>query len=88
MKPESAVLLVSDLHGGKKTASFDLNILRERMQNMGSNVAKVLSILKPAYNIADLHILQVGDMIDNDSIYKTQKHHIDPQADYGWAQVK
>ncbi len=88
MRPESAVLLVSDLHSGKKTKSFDLKVLKKRMQNMGANVTKVLSILKEAYHIEDLHILQLGDMIDNDSIYKTHKHHTDPNANYGWLQVK
>jgi len=88
MKAESAVLVIGDLHSGKKTASFDIAVLEERMKNMGNNVVKVLSILKPAYSIANLYILQTGDMIDNDSIYKTQKYHTDPQADYPWAQVK
>lgn len=87
MQPESAVLALSDLHGGKKTDSFDLDILDKRLDALFYNQAKLLDIIGRAYKIQKLHLLFLGDFIDGDSVYPTQKSHLDERANYPLSQA-
>lgn len=87
-RPESAVLHVTDLHFGKETESFNIDVAEKRLDNLTRGVRKIGEIQKQAYNIDKLYIFDTGDAIDGNSIYKTHPHHVDKRAAYGRAQVK
>ncbi len=87
-RAESVVLLISDQHCGKETPSFNTDILADRMDIMVKNVVRVLDIMGKSYDFKKLHILNLGDHIDGDAIFKTHPHHVDRRAAYARAQVK
>lgn len=79
---------LSDLHSGKKTESFNIDVLAQRMENMKEGVLSILNILALSYNFEDMVINMLGDFIDGDAIYKTHAHHTDQVAPAGRQQVK
>jgi len=83
VEKETAVLVISDIHIGKKTSSYNTEVAETRHSNLIHNTLKVVDIIRKSYTIEDLHIFDLGDHIDNDNIYKTHPHHTDQQARYG-----
>jgi len=86
-KEENVVLLVSDMHCGKETATFNVEILNARFQRVISAAERITGILQKGYRLEDIHICFLGDIVDGDGIYPTQKHHTDKQAGYARQQV-
>ena len=82
MKSESAVLVLSDLHAGKRTESFNLDVLNKRLSAIFQNTSKLLNIIGKAYNIEELRVFFLGDFVDGDSIYPSQQSHLDERANY------
>jgi len=87
-RAETPVLLLSDLHSGKETGNFNIDVLAERMETMKEGVLSILNILALSYNFEDIVINMLGDFIDGDAIYKTHTHHTDKIAPAGRQQVK
>lgn len=87
-RPESAILHITDLHFGKETESFNIDVAEKRLDNMTKSVCQIGAILKRTYDIDKLYIFDTGDAIDGNSIYKTHPHHVDKRAAYGRQQVK
>ena len=87
-RSESVVLLISDQHCGKETPSFNADVLAQRMDTLQRNVLRIVDIIGRSYDFKALHVLNLGDHIDGDQIYKTHPHHVDRRAAYGRAQVK
>lgn len=77
---EVAVLVLSDLHFGKKNKFYNLEISLQRFNTLIDNAIKVLKRQKQAVNIKKLQILFVGDIIDGENIYPTHAHHVDQHA--------
>lgn len=82
---ETAVLLMSDLHYGKETVSFDPNIARDRLKRLGEKLASIRRRLGPK-TLDGLVVCMLGDMNDGSAIYATQPYHqaitnVERQAD-------
>lgn len=82
---ESAVLTLSDLHFGKKTATFSPDIFETRLEELGAKVKRIHDLLGD-YAFDELVIALLGDTVDGSAIYPTQFHHqaitnADEQAD-------
>lgn len=87
-RPETPVLCLSDLHSGKTTESFNIDVLAERVETLKEGVLSILNILALSYNFEDIVINMLGDFIDGDAIYKTHAHHVDKIAPAGRQQAK
>lgn len=74
---EVAVLMLSDLHIGKKTKSYNSEVFAERLRKLQSHIAKVINILRQIYPIKKLVIFGLGDFVDHVAIYKTHAWHVD-----------
>lgn len=74
---ETAVLLMSDLYWGKKTATFDRAILRARLEAFGEKLAGIRELLGGEYEFDELRIALLGDANDGSGIYPTQAFHQD-----------
>lgn len=59
--PASMALEFSDLHGGRKTATFNSNVLVERLARLGVEVDKFAREMSSDYAINELVILALGD---------------------------
>jgi len=85
--PESAVLHLTDLHFGKETESFNVDVLEKRIDRMIEHALDINSILKSGYRFDKLVIAMTGDMIDGATIYKTHPFHVDERAAFGRTQA-
>lgn len=85
---ETAVLLLGDIHIGKKNYFFDNNtnetiltydfdIFTKQSQNLYERVRQIISLLQSQYHFEKLVIYFLGDIFDNDIIFKGQRFSID-----------
>jgi len=74
---ETAVLLLSDLHGGRITPSFNPSILCKRIDILEKNMLKIINgILRKTYNINTLRIHFLGDIADHESLFPGQQFEV------------
>ena len=71
---ESAVLVMTDIHYGRKTSSYNPSVCLERLDRVGAHLARVRQLLAEYY-ITELVIALIGDVNDGTDIYATQPHH-------------
>ena len=70
---EECVLLISDTHVGKVTKSYNPNIFRARLRFLRDNLIKVKEIINKSYRLPILNIFFLGDIVDGEEIYPTQR---------------
>lgn len=74
---EEMVLILSDIHWGKKIYpeevnyinSYDTEIAFERIQKLKNYIIEIGKL----HNISKIHIFGLGDLLENDKIFKMQK---------------
>lgn len=71
---ESAVLIISDVHFGKVTSSFNPDICAEKILALGDKLTRIRELLG-AYAFDELVVCLLGDIVDGTGIYPTQYHH-------------
>jgi len=71
----TAILHITDTHDGKKTKSFDQDILAQRMDALSEKLYKIRQRL--SFHIERFIIILTGDINDGVVIYPTQQHHQD-----------
>src|SRR5512146_572466 len=71
---ESAVLVVSDLHLGKLTSTFNPDTCAHAVLALGDKLKRIRSLLA-AYQFDELVVCMLGDIVDGTGIYPTQTHH-------------
>lgn len=71
-KDEVALLLFSDSHIGKKTATYNPQVFSDRMEKLKKATMSIISALRSIRNIKKLIIVFNGDIIDAESIYPSQ----------------
>ena len=85
---EDAVLQLSDMHVGKRNEilnpdtgkleeTFNTEILIKEANRLIDGVYTINDLLSRTYDIETLHILSLGDIVDNHMIYKGQKLFVD-----------
>ncbi|MHB8482795.1 MAG: metallophosphoesterase [Nitrospiria bacterium] len=74
---ETAVLVLSDVHFGKKTARYNLAEAKNRFEATIDAALTVITLHRHAYPIKELIILWGGDIVDGTGIYPQQAHHSD-----------
>lgn len=72
---ETACLTLTDVHYGKKTASFDPDICVKRFEALSQKTAMIRDCLTPSYAFDGLRIFALGDINDGTDIYASQPHH-------------
>jgi len=72
---KQVVALLSDIHVGRKTPSFNVNILRDRVKKYVDSLTRIIS-----ENGGKLVILGLGDYVDGSDIYPRQEYEqeLDP----------
>lgn len=74
MQSETAVLVMSDLHYGKVTPSFNPEVFESRLRSLSAKVRRVRELLS-GYELDSLVVCLLGDVNDGTDIYATQPHH-------------
>jgi hypothetical protein len=87
-REESAVLMVSDAHVGKRNYFLDMetgesietynkDIMLKEFNRLLDGISTVNAILANSYTLRKLYIFGLGDILDNDIIVKGQKWFVD-----------
>jgi len=74
-KNESAILVMTDIHYGKKTSSFNRDVCRKRINRIADKVTSINSLLTGQYKFDELVIFLLGDVNDGNDIYPGQANH-------------
>lgn len=74
-RTETAVLVMSDIHWGKRTSSFNIDVCKNRINQIATKVASINDLLTGKYKFDELVIFLLGDVNDGTDIYPTQAHH-------------
>ena len=74
---EEAVLVLSDIHFGKKTESFNYSVLADRFTRLHYSMARIIGLLRQGYKIDKLNVFLNGDIVDGDEIYPGHAHGIE-----------
>lgn len=62
-------LLISDVHVGKKTETFDLETLRRRLTQIANTVIKEAERASKHYNVEKIIVAMMGDMIESATMH-------------------
>lgn len=73
---ETAVLHVSDTQIGKRTSSFDHVVAAARLMDLGRKTVEITTMRRSAAKIESVHVLLGGDMVEHESLFGSQPHHI------------
>lgn len=85
---EDAILLLSDIHVGKKNTfinlttsesvlTYNTNIMWEQANKLLESIMSINVLLSGHYKLRKLYIFGLGDLLDNDMILRGQKFFID-----------
>lgn len=74
---EEAVLVLSDVHVGKVTKSYNPEIFKERLKKVNTGMLRIVELLRNGYKINTLNIILGGDIVDGEGIFPTQAMTID-----------
>lgn len=69
---ETVVLLMSDIHVGKKTVTYNPNVFANRMDNLEHRMMSIVTQHRAVRLIRKLVIVLNGDVIDSESVYPGQ----------------
>jgi hypothetical protein len=72
VQDEVALLNLSDVHVGKKTATYNHHVFEVRMEKLMQGIASVISIQRHVRPIKKIVVTFNGDIIDAESIYPSQ----------------
>lgn len=73
---EQACLVISDVHVGKVTKTYNPKVFKERLEYLTKSMCRITDILRNGYKIDVLNIMLGGDIVDGEGIYPTQAYHI------------
>lgn len=81
VETEECVLLISDVHVGRVTKSYNVDVFRARLRNLRDNFLAVKRIINRSYKLPVLNIFLLGDIIDGENVYPSQPYKQDLDAD-------
>ncbi len=82
MHEETAILLVSDFHYGKRTLDYNHVVAEARLQRLSERLERIQRIVSAEYTIREFVLVLLGDIVDGSGIYPGQTFHqslTDPQ---------
>lgn len=74
---ETALLLLSDVHVGAVTATYNTEIARERVRETVRRVVKLTEIQRSDHPVRDCVLVLMGDLIENTAIFAHQSWAVD-----------
>lgn len=65
---EEQVLELSDIHAGRWTTSYDISVLKQRLDNLLKSVASIGQLHQNLYPLRTLNIFGLGDWVQNERV--------------------
>lgn len=69
---ETALLLMSDVHIGKKTISYNPKVFAERLKKLQSAMMSIITAQRSIRPVKKLIIVMNGDIVDAEAVYPSQ----------------
>ena len=69
---ETALLVISDVHCGKKTASYNHRVFQKRLDRLGAGMMSIVEQVRSVRPVRELVIVMNGDLIDQTALYPGQ----------------
>ena len=69
-KEEAQIVMLSDLHPGVKTKTFNTDVFKRRMENFTKGILKIAALHRQLYPIRELHVFCLGDMVNGEKVGK------------------
>jgi len=69
---ESAVLVVSDVHVGKKTPSYDMRVAQKVLDEVAKRIVRIAELVQDGYRWDEVVICFLGDVLDGSEIFPGQ----------------
>ena len=87
-REEMSILDISDTHvgminkgldeeTGKKVTTYNMDIFNKELTNLQNSIAEIHGILSNSYNLKELTVFCLGDLITNDRIFPEQSFEIE-----------
>lgn len=76
-KTEIAVLHATDWQGGKRTRSYNSDVMNVRLEQFCDKVERLTSIQRSHHPVEEAHILLGGDMLENTQTFPHQVWEVD-----------
>jgi hypothetical protein len=87
-REEMSILDLSDIHigmknyvfdsgKGKKVLTYDMNIFEKELGVLQDSIGQIHSILSDSYNLKEITVFMLGDIITNDRIFPEQAFEIE-----------
>jgi predicted phosphodiesterase len=70
--PETAVLVISDVHVGKKTATYNPKVFVKRLHKLQEGLMSIITGLRTIRPIKKIVVVFCGDVVDAESVYPGQ----------------
>lgn len=74
------VLLISDTHVGETTSEYNIDIFRQRVNNLLQRFVKVKQILNKGLAIPTLNVIFLGDIVSGEGVYRGQPYNLEITA--------
>lgn len=74
---EVALAHITDWQGGKKTVSYDFDVLDDRVKRLAEKIYKITEIQRTDHPVHTCHVLATGDMVEGVSIFPGQVYELD-----------
>jgi hypothetical protein len=76
-KPEIAVAIISDWQLGKVTPTYSSEICAQRIERFADKITRLVSIQRADHPVRELHIWNLGDLVEGELVFPGQAHRID-----------
>ncbi len=76
-KEEVAVAMCADWQTGKKTPSYNVDVLEREIKYYANRIARITEIHRKGYPVRNLHVWALGDMVEGELIFPGQAHRIE-----------
>jgi len=75
--PETAVAVFADWQLGKKTSSYNTEVLEKRIELYTEKLLEITALQRLHHNVDELHVWLLGDIVEGEEIFAGQSHLID-----------
>lgn len=77
LKPETALLHLTDWQGAKRTVTYNTEVMRQRVRQVVANAISLVEIQRMDHPVEHIRVLLGGDMIEGLFNFPTQPYEID-----------
>jgi hypothetical protein len=75
--PETAVAVFADWQLGKVTATYNSDVLAQRIELYTEKMIEIVNIQREHHNVDNLHVWLLGDIVEGEEIFPGQSHLLD-----------